>query len=413
MGQRTSSALEHAPEGLLGNAAFMTAAVWLNGLALEWASPKLRNDRDFMLGLVQRNGFALKYASRKQLLGGAPRNAQAQEVQRILSESCEKQQAMVRCPLRHGLQLFAAPLPVHGSYACDLCEAMILPGSQLWGCLACCFDVCCACSERTEARHADDKGQREETPDTVATEETCSTAGPCAYLVGSWDGYTELTKLAPLPGGEALGASIRLAETTSVPRAVRLQVLTNRGTGEGDLLGPAFGDDAAEHEVWLPAKASDLHVSWDLRTRSTSWKLGGLFGDLAEVPRHLGTAPLAAQFSLAGSWDDWNDFTPFMPAGSHALQAHVRVSAAPGLEEFMVVQEPDIWQQRYYVAENGRDVIGPTSQAGRNWRVEVPSGCHWLRVVWRPWGKRCRLAWSFLSSSGEKLEASRRARRLL
>jgi hypothetical protein len=290
-----------------------------------------------------------------------------------------------------------------------LCAGLIPLGQQLWGCSVCCFDLCYRCSEQTEARQADEQVGDEQ--EKAAATECGEMAGKVRklsfnkplYLVGSWDRWTTPTRLAPVEGG-VYGASIRLPGAP-VPQAVWFQLMVDRG---GENLGPLEGSEGVEQEIWLPAKTMEIHFVRDLRNRTVSWKLVGLFDELAAIPRGL-AALSENQFSLMGSWDNWTELTPFMPAGDHALQAHVAVHAAQGVEEFLVVQKPEVSEEtRFFcLSENRRDVLGPLSQPSRNWRVEVPRGCQWLRLLWCPWGDRRRIAWSFLGPSGEKVEANR------
>jgi len=231
-------------------------------------------------------------------------------------------------------------------------------------------------------------------------------------LVGSWDGWAGFVEMQPLTGSPVCAASVELPPAP-VPRAVQFQVLQGQdwasrfhpSTDGAEILGP-HASHGINWEAWLPAGCRRFNVTWDPRgCRSIAWRPLGIFGELPEVPRPLS----GPEFSIAGSWDKWAEFTAFMPAGELSFHAHIPMQAADTTVEFQVFAGRS-WEQRFYPAAKGGGVLGPSQRSGMNWHVELLQGCRWLRVVWRPRGQSHRLTWSCLSPAGEALGAAEGAR---
>eukprot|EP00928_Gymnodinium_smaydae_P059595 TRINITY_DN4298_c0_g1_i1.p1 TRINITY_DN4298_c0_g1~~TRINITY_DN4298_c0_g1_i1.p1 ORF type:complete len:1017 (-),score=123.88 TRINITY_DN4298_c0_g1_i1:34-3084(-) len=59
--------------------------------------------------------------------------------------------AMTRCPMGHGMQLFTTPA---ADFSCNMCSSKFPKGSMLWSCRPCDFDMCVQCSKQMKQMEA-------------------------------------------------------------------------------------------------------------------------------------------------------------------------------------------------------------------------------------------------------------------
>lgn len=144
--------------------------------------------------------------------------------------------------------------------------------------------------------------------------------------------------------------------------------------------------------------------------------LGGMWGswrDFQGTSREVPGIPAdpsdpPGPFFLVGSWDDWRGFMELRPmpsrsAGDPSCIATVEVNNPPCSVEFQIVQDRD-WAQRFYPAEGGAKILGPSDQHGANWVVPVPQAGddEWTQmdIAFDPRGARS-LRWRFLPPGAE------------
>jgi len=377
----------------------MLSVVRMNGFALRTASAELRADPEVVLAAARQDGCAVKHADREGLLARSEGEV-SEELRGLLAEATS-QRTPLRCPAGHGLRQLLAP---HERHACDLCQGPVPQGREFWGCpdVGCCYDVCVPCLEAEEAKQPRQRGVVEAAKAAwrPARDE------PSFFVVGSWDAWSEFVQLEPPDAGSAIRRGTVALKGAPVPWAVNFQVVQGRDWGlrfhpsaDGASVAGPDSEHGSNWEAWLPAGATGFEVTWDPRgSRSLEWKPLGVFGELAEVPRPVG----ASEFSIAGSWNNWKDFTRCMPAGDVAFHAHIPVDAETGSVEFQIFLNQN-WDQRFCPARRSAGVVGPTKQSGVNWCAEIPAGCRWLRVEWFPRNKQQKATWSFLGPKGEPL----------
>jgi len=231
------------------------------------------------------------------------------------------------------------------------------------------------------------------------------------FLVGSWDDWKELTRLAPLgAGGAACRASVRVRQP---PGTEEFQVVKDRDweqrfhpSSDGrEICGPDDGH-GLNWKVQAAAGCRALQVLWDPSgQRSLSWKLlDGQGRELEALPQAGGLRDDGG-FFLVGTWDQWASFTEleaiFEKAGTLYYRARVEVRPL-GSVAFQIVRNRS-WEQRFHPSKDGSRVLGPDGLHGANWQAQAPASCKWLQVSWEP---RVRsVAWVFISLAGQEMSA--------
>lgn len=111
------------------------------------------------------------------------------------------------------------------------------------------------------------------------------------------------------------------------------------------------------------------------------------------------------KFFIAGSWDDWTDFTECLAFAceSPACWARIEVPKAPCVVQFQIFKDRN-WQQRFY--PQGAHIRGPENKEGApRWQHQVPARCAWCQVVWDPSGSRS-VEVSLWGPAGERLDGA-------
>lgn len=419
---RAEDALESAPQELLSDPEFMLAAFEQNGAALKFLGSRLRADRAFILEVVKRNGFALRFASEDvrsdpEVVAAALRQdaraakyAQRKrflllpaEARSLLPPPGSLEQTPVICSRGHELAQLLAPQ--EGNFFCDRCERRIPQRQTFWGCAAeCCFDLCLECNLRLEVSGPQGAAVRAWRG---GLSQVSFGASVAFHVVGSWDGEQKLAPLRPRAGAEQDGeeeegmcwASVQVPPAP-VPRVFCCRVVESKDQATDLALPP--------QEMCAPAGCTELRLGCDPRNaQRVTWEARGLFGAMPQLPLGGGSIP---KFALLGSWDNFGELHRLVPAGDAAFHAHVMVRAAPGVEEFQVVVDGDRSQRYGPTKASGEAVAELGCEGAARWRVGLPRGCRWLRVVWLPADDRCRLTWSCLGEAGENIEEDRRSR---
>lgn len=228
------------------------------------------------------------------------------------------------------------------------------------------------------------------------------------FAAGSWDDWKAMKELRLIDKKtEEEQAPYQAQIIVKGQKAVEFTLLKDSDwnkrfvpTEEGQIWGPC-SKHGSNFRVQLPNGCACIRLYWDPRgRRKLKWTFILTSGqEVADKGASVQTTP----YFLAGSWDSWRDFTQLASAGDGPpYRAKIPIN---GKVEFQVFRGRD-WRQRFYPSAWGGKVCGPSSGEGRNWCVEPPAACKWLKVTWDPRGHKS-LRWRFISINDRVIEENR------
>jgi len=214
------------------------------------------------------------------------------------------------------------------------------------------------------------------------------------FVIGSWDDWKEFIEMEP--NSDADATYMAHVEVKSGLGHAEFQIVRDHDCsqrshpGRRGIVGPN-SKKVKSFEVNLPDGCLGLGIYWDPRgAGSVEWNF---CLDHAAQGSRGGSSECHGPFFIIGSWDHWKKFTELRlrPDADATYMACVKITSEIERAEFQIVRSRD-WDKRYHPGPHG--ILGPDSNHGSNFEVDLPEACVGLEIHWDPRGARS-VDWKF------------------